>query len=76
MAVDIKEIEGKMDAGIGCPEARELVRTDVEGLPLSLLDGIKVNAYGSQMAIDQVGSLTIPENNMIAIAGSTGAVSH
>ena len=66
MAVDIKEIEGKMDAGIDALK-RELVRIRTGRASLSLLDGIKVNAYGSQMAIDQVGSLTIPENNMIAI---------
>ena len=34
---------------------------------LALLEGIKVNAYGSTMPIEQVGTMTIPENNMIAI---------
>jgi ribosome recycling factor len=34
---------------------------------LSLLDGVKVNAYGSQMTLEQVAALTIPESNMIAI---------
>lgn len=32
-----------------------------------MLDGIKVNAYGSQMTLDQVDALTIPESNMIVI---------
>ena len=34
---------------------------------LSLLDGISVSAYGSNMPISQVGTLTIPESRMIAI---------
>lgn len=34
---------------------------------LSLLEGISVNAYGSLMPLNQVGSMTIPENRMIVI---------
>ena len=34
---------------------------------LSLLDGIKVEAYGSSMPLNQVATLTIPESRMIAI---------
>ena len=34
---------------------------------LSLLDGIKVDAYGSPMPLNQVATLTIPESRMIAI---------
>ena len=46
---------------------RELVKIRTGRASLSLLDGIKVNAYGSQMLMDQVGTMTIPENNMITI---------
>lgn len=46
---------------------RDLVKIRTGRASLSLLDGIKVNAYGSQMAIDQVGTMTIPESNMITI---------
>ncbi len=46
---------------------RELVKIRTGRASLSLLDGIKVNAYGSQMVMDQVGTMTIPENNMITI---------
>ena len=34
---------------------------------LSLLDGIKVDAYGSPMPLNQVATLTIPESRLIAI---------
>ncbi len=46
---------------------RDLVKIRTGRASLSLLDDIKVNAYGSQMPIDQVGTMTIPENNMITI---------
>jgi ribosome recycling factor len=46
---------------------RELVKIRTGRASLSLLDGIKVKAYGSQVTMDQVGSMTIPENNMIVI---------
>ncbi len=46
---------------------RDLVKIRTGRASLSLLDGIKVNAYGSQMTLDQVSALTIPENNMIVI---------
>ena len=62
----INQLKEKMEASIEALK-RELVKIRTGRASLSLLDGIKVNAYGSQMAIDQVGTLTIPENNMIAI---------
>lgn len=46
---------------------RDLVKIRTGRASLSLLDGIKVNAYGSQMTLDQVSALTIPESNMIVI---------
>lgn len=46
---------------------RELVKIRTGRASLALLDGIKVNAYGSQMPIDQIGTMTIPETNMITI---------
>ena len=46
---------------------RELVKIRTGRASLALLEGIKVNAYGSTMPIEQVGTMTIPENNMIAI---------
>jgi ribosome recycling factor len=34
---------------------------------LAILDGISVDAYGSSMPLNQVGSITIPESRMIVI---------
>ncbi len=64
--MDVKEVKGKMDASIDALK-RELMRIRTGRASLALLEGIKVNAYGSQMPIDQVGTMTVPENNMIAI---------
>lgn len=45
----------------------ELSKVRTGRASLGLLDGITVSAYGSQMPLNQVGSLTIPESRMIAI---------
>ena len=67
MSSDIQgQLREKMEASVEALK-RELVKIRTGRASLSLLDGIKVNAYGSQMALDQVGTLTIPENNLIAI---------
>jgi len=62
----ITQLKEKMASSIDALK-RELVRIRTGRASLSLLDGIKVKAYGSQMSMDQVGTMTIPENNMIAI---------
>jgi ribosome recycling factor len=62
----IDQLKGKMTSSIEALK-RDLVKIRTGRASLSLLDGIKVNAYGAQTPIDQVGTLTIPENNMIAI---------
>ena len=46
---------------------QELTRIRTGRASLSLLDGIKVEAYGSVMPLNQVGTLTIPESRQIAI---------
>lgn len=62
----IAQLKEKMASSIDAFK-RELVRIRTGRASLSLLDGIKVKAYGSLMTMDQVGTMTIPENNMIAI---------
>jgi ribosome recycling factor len=62
----IDQLNEKMASSVEAMK-RELVKIRTGRASLSLLDDIKVNAYGSQMLIDQVGTLTIPENNMITI---------
>lgn len=62
----IDQVNDKMDSSIDALK-RELVKIRTGRASLSLLDGIRVDAYGSQMPLDQVGTLTIPESSMIAI---------
>lgn len=45
----------------------ELSKVRTGRASLALLDGIVVAAYGSNMPLNQVGTLTIPESRMIAI---------
>jgi len=46
---------------------RELSRIRTGRASLSLLDGIKVDAYGSPMPLNQIATLTIPESRLIQI---------
>lgn len=62
----IDQLKEKMGSSVDAFK-RELVRIRTGRASLSLLDGIKVDAYGSMMPLDQVGTLTIPETSMIAI---------
>ena len=62
----IDQLKDKMASSIEALK-RDLVKIRTGRATLSLLDGIKVNAYGSQMTLDQVSALTIPESNMISI---------
>ncbi|MDO5674360.1 MAG: ribosome recycling factor [bacterium] len=64
--IDVQDVKDKMEAGIEALK-RELVKIRTGRASLALLEGIKVNAYGSSMPMEQVGTMTIPENNMIAI---------
>lgn len=45
----------------------ELSKVRTGRASLALLEGISVNAYGSVMPLNQVGSMTIPESRMIVI---------
>ena len=57
-----EKMEASMDA-----YRRELSKIRTGRASLSLLDGIKVEAYGSPMPLNQVATLTIPESRTIAI---------
>lgn len=46
---------------------KELSRIRTGRASLALLDGIRVDAYGSMMPLNQVANLTIPESRMIVI---------
>ena len=62
----IMEISEKMDKSLEAFK-QELTKIRTGRASLSLLDGIKVEAYGSLMPLNQVGTLTIPESRQIVI---------
>ena len=62
----IMEMAEKMDNSLEAFK-QELTKIRTGRASLSLLDGIKVEAYGSSMPLNQVGSLTIPESRQIVI---------
>lgn len=66
MSEVIFEMAEKMDKSVDSFK-KELSKVRTGRASLSILDGISVNAYGSSMPLNQVGSLTIPESRLIVI---------
>ena len=62
----LTEIGEKMQKSIETYQ-KELTRIRTGRASLSLLDPVRVQAYGSPMPLNQVASLTIPESRTIAI---------
>ena len=62
----LTEIADKMQKSIETYQ-KELTRIRTGRASLSLLDPVRVQAYGSPMPLNQVASLTIPESRTIAI---------
>lgn len=63
---DIDDIERRMDGAL------EALRKEFQGLrtgraSISLLEPLSVDAYGSRMPINQVGTLGVPEPRMITV---------
>lgn len=66
MSEVIETMKEKMEKSLEAYR-RELTKIRTGRASLSLLDGIKVEAYGSTMPLNQVATLTIPESRLIAI---------
>lgn len=62
----ILEMSEKMERSLEAYR-RDLTRIRTGRASLSLVDGIKVAAYGSTTPLNQVATLTIPESRMIVI---------
>jgi len=60
------EMSEKMEKSVDAFRV-ELSKIRTGRASISILDGINVDAYGSGMPLNQVGTLTIPESRMIAI---------
>jgi len=61
------EMDDKIEKSIEALR-HELSKVRTGRASLALLEGISVNAYGSLMPLNQVGSMTIPESRMIVIS--------
>lgn len=64
--VDYRDLERRMDGAIS------VLRTELSGLrtgraSVNLLDPVMVNAYGSQMPLNQVGTVSVPEARMLSV---------
>ena len=62
----ILEMADKMEKSLESFK-KELSKVRTGRASLAILDGIHVDAYGSSMSLNQVGSLTIPESRQIVI---------
>jgi len=62
----ILEMSEKMDKSVETFK-HELAKVRTGRASLTILDDISVDAYGSFMPLNQVGTLTIPESRLIAI---------
>lgn len=62
----ILEMAEKMEKSVEAFKV-ELSKVRTGRASLAILDGINVDAYGSSMPLNQVGTVTIPESRLIAI---------
>ena len=62
----LSELQDKMNNSIEALK-KEYVRLRTGRATPALLDGIKVNCYESQMPVDQVASISVPESRLITI---------
>ena len=67
MSFELKDYRKRMDGAL------DALRKDFAGLRTgranaALLDGVVVNAYGSEMPINQVGSVSVPEPRMLTVS--------
>ncbi len=62
----IEQLKAKMESSVEAFK-RELTKIRTGRASLSLLDDVKVDAYGSTLPLNQVGTITIPESRQIVI---------
>ena len=65
-AVDFSDLKRRMDGAVS------ILKTELAGLrtgraSVNLLDPITVSAYGSQMPLNQVGTVSVPEPRMLSV---------
>jgi ribosome recycling factor len=64
--LDLDDIERRMDGAVGALKA-EFAGLRTGRASASLLEPIQVEAYGSRMPLNQVGTISVPEPRMISV---------
>ena len=64
--IEYRDLDRRMDGAVS------VLKTELSGLrtgraSASLLDPVMVNAYGSQMPINQVGTVSVPDARMLSV---------
>ncbi len=62
----LSELKEKMGSSINALK-KEFMRVRTGRATTALLDGIRVDCYDTQMPIDQVASISVPESRLITI---------
>lgn len=65
--VDFKDLQRRMDGAISAFKS-DLASLRTGRASSNLLDAINVQAYGSSMPLNQVGTVTVPEPRMISVS--------
>ncbi len=65
--VDFKDLQRRMDGAISSFKS-DLASLRTGRASSNLLDAINVQAYGSSMPLNQVGTVTVPEPRMISVS--------
>ena len=63
---DLKVFRKRMDGALSSLQS-EFGGLRTGRASVGILDGVKVNAYGSEMMLNQVGSVTVPEPRMLLV---------
>ncbi len=64
--IDLSDLEKRMEGAINALRA-EFASLRTGRASASMLDPVTVEAYGSQMPINQLGTITVPESRMVLI---------
>jgi len=66
MSFDKKDLERRMEGALTAL-GQEFAGLRTGRASVNLLDTVKVAAYGSEMPLNQVGSISVPESRMLAV---------
>ncbi len=65
--IDFKDIQRRMDGAVSAFK-HDLASLRTGRASANLLDAVNVTAYGTEMPVNQVGTVTVPEPRMISVS--------